>query len=112
MAMSTLAKPSEPLNLEDRMHRGKNWWRLKCDWFYYERAAKIDKEEGVVRVAHLINVIGKEAQDLYETFDLSEENQKDIAKVFEAFEARCVPVSNVIYERYMFNKRAQMQGKA
>ena len=73
---------------------------------------KIDKEEGIVRVAHLINVIGKEAQGLYEMFDLSEENQKDIAKVLEAFEARCVLVTNVIYERYMFNKRAQDAGES
>ena len=106
MAMSILAKPPEPLNLEDRTHRGENWRRFKRDWFYYERAAKIDKEDGTIRVAHevahLINVIGKEAQDLYETFDLSEEDQKNITKVLEAFEARCVPITNVIYERYMF----------
>ena len=112
MAMSTLAKPPEPLNLEDRTHRGENWRRFKRDWFYYERAAKIDKEEGTVRVAHFINVIGREAQDLYETFDLSEEDQKNITKVLEAFEARCVPVTNVIYERYMFNKRVQDAGES
>ena len=102
--MSILAKPPEPLNLEDRTHRGENWRRFKRDWFYYERAAKIDKEDSTVRVVHLINVIGKEAQDLYEMFDLSEEDQKNITKVLKAFEARCVPVTNVIYERYMFNK--------
>ena len=112
MAMSTLAKPPEPLNLEDRTHRGENWRRFKRDWFYCERAAKIDKEEGTVRVAHLINVIGKEAQDLYETFGLTEEDQKSITKVLEAFEARCVPITNVIYERYMFNKRVQDAGES
>ena len=112
MAMSTLAKPPEPLNLEDRTHRGENWRRFKRDWFYYERAAKIDKEEGTVRVAHLINVIGKEAQDLYETFGLTEEDQKSITKVLETFEARCVPITNVIYERYMFNKRVQDAGES
>ena len=101
MAISTLAKPPKLLNLEDRTHQGKNWRRFKRDWFYYERAAKIDKEDGTVRVAHLINIIRKEAQDLYETFNLSEEDQKDITKVLEAFEAPCVPVTNVIYERYV-----------
>ena len=74
---------------------------------YYERAAKIDKEDGAVRVAHLLNVIGKDAQDLYETFNLAEDDQKDISKVLEAFEARCIPAANVIYERYMFNRRVQ-----
>ena len=31
---------------------------------YYETAAKINKEEGAVRVAHLLNIIGKEGQDM------------------------------------------------
>lgn len=102
MAMLTLAKSPDPLNLEDRTHRGDNWRQFKRDWTYYERAAKIDKEDGAVRVAHLLNVIGKDAQDLYETFNLAEDDQKDISKVLEAFEARCIPAANVIYECYMF----------
>ena len=105
--MSTLAKPPDPLNLEDRTHRGNNWRQFKCDWTYYERATKIDKEEGAVQVAHLLNVIGKDAQDLYETFNLAEDDQKDISKVLEAFETRCIPAANVIYERYMFNRCVQ-----
>ena len=87
MAMSTLAKPPEPLNLEDRTHRGDNWKRFKRDWSYYEVAAKINKEDGEVRVAYLLNVIGKDAQDLYETFTLSDDDRKDIVKVLEAFES-------------------------
>ena len=49
-------------------------------------------------MAHLLNVVGKDAQDLYEMFNLSEDDQKDISKVSEAFEARCMPAANVIYE--------------
>ena len=45
-------------------------------------------------MAHLLNVVGKDGQELYETFTLSEEDSKSITKVFEA---RCVPVANVIY---------------
>ena len=33
-------------------------------------------------------------------------------RVLEAFEARCVPVTNVIYERYIFNKRVQDAGES
>jgi len=111
MAMSTLAKPPEPLNLEDRTHRGENWKRFKRDWSYYEVAAKIHKEEdGKVRVAHLLNVIGKDAQDLYETFTLSNDD-KDITKVLAAFEARCVPEINVIYKHYIFNRHVQEPGE-
>ena len=45
MAAAPLAKPPEPLNLDDTTHRGDNWKQFKCDWTYYERASKINKED-------------------------------------------------------------------
>ena len=112
MAVSMLAKPPEPLNLEHRTHRGENWKQFKYDWTYYEIAAKINKDDGAIRVAHFLNVVGKDGQELYETFTLLEEDSKNITKVLEAFEARCVPMANVIYERYMFNKCTQDVGES
>ena len=112
MAVVPLAKPPEPLNLVDPTHRGENWRQFKRDWKYYETASKINKEEGPVRVAHLLNVIGKEGQEMFETFSLSEEHRGDIGRVLEEFEARCTPVTHVIYERYLFNKRVQEPGES
>ena len=63
MAAMTLAKPPEPLSLEDTTHRGEKWKQFKRDWTYYETASKINKEERPIRVAHLLNVIGKEGQE-------------------------------------------------
>ena len=60
-----------------------------------------------MRVAHLLNVIGKDGQDMFEMFTLFEDDKNDIAKVLKEFEGRYVPVSNVIYEWYVFNKRSQ-----
>ena len=112
MAAITLAKPPEPLSLEDASHRGEKWKQFKCDWTYYETASKINKEEGPVRVAHLLNVIGKEGREMFETFFLSETDCGDIVKVLEEFERRCSPVTHVIYERYIFNKRTQESGES
>ena len=106
------AKPPEPLNLEDTAHRGDNWKQFKRDWTYYETASKIDKEEGSVRVAHLLNVIGRGGQEMFETFSLSDGDRGDIKKVLQEFEARCAPVTHVIYERYIFNKRVQDPGES
>ena len=52
MAAQTIAKPPEPLSLEDISCRGENWKQFKRDWTFYEIAAKINNEEGEVRVAH------------------------------------------------------------
>ena len=84
---------------------GDNWEQFKRDWTYYEIAAKINKEDGTVRVAHLLNIIGTEGQDMFKTFNLSEMDRNNISKVLQEFETRCAPVTNVIYERYVFNKR-------
>ena len=39
-----------------------------------------------------LDVLWNCSQELYETFTLSEEDSKNITKVLEAFEARCVPM--------------------
>ena len=106
MATQPLANPPDSLSLEDRTRRGDNWKQFKREWTYYETTAKINKE-GAVRVAHLLNVISKEGQDMFETFALLETDSNDITKVLQEFETRCSPATNVIYERYIFNKRTQ-----
>ena len=36
MASNNFVKPPEPLNLEDRAHRGENWKNFKREMSYYE----------------------------------------------------------------------------
>ena len=50
MASNNFAKPPEPLNLEDRAHRGENWKNFKREWSYYEIAAGIATKAEKVRV--------------------------------------------------------------
>ena len=58
-------------------------------------------------MAHLLNVVGKDGQELYETFTLLE--NKNIIQVLKAFEtiARCVPTANMIYKCYILIKCTQ-----
>jgi len=72
-----------------------------------DQLTKINTEDSPLRVGHLLEAIGKDGQDIIDTFSLLETDQKDIVKVLQAFETRCTPITNVIYERYIFNKRAQ-----
>ena len=104
-AVSTTAKIPSLLNLSDRLHQGENWKSFRREWKFYELAAGIHKKAQDVRVASLLNVIGKEGMDMYETFQWG--NSSDalkIDKVLEKFEERCVPAHNETYERYVFFK--------
>ena len=112
-AVSTTAKIPLPLNLSDRLHQGENWKSFRREWKFYELAAGIHKKAQEVRVASLLNVIGKEGMDMYETFQW--QNSSDalkIDKVLEKFEKRCVPVRNETYEGYIFFKREQLSDES
>ena len=110
---SNIARPPEPLNLEDRAHRGENWKNFKREWPYYEIAAGIASKTEKIRVAALLNVIGRDALDMYETFQWDAEGDNfKIAKVLEKFEQRCVLARNEIFERYNFFKRNQNNGES
>lgn len=79
----------------------------------YELAAGIHKKAQEVRVASLLNVIGKEGMDMYETFQWG--NSSDalkIDKVLEKFEELCVPARNESYERHVFFKREQLSNES
>ncbi len=41
MASHSIGRLPEPLNLEDRAHRGENWKNFKREWSYYEIAVGI-----------------------------------------------------------------------
>lgn len=112
-ALSTTAKPPEPLNLEDRLHHGENWKIFQRSWKYYEIAAGLHKKSDEIRVCSLLNVIGKDGVDMYETFHWDQEGDAmKIANVLEKFEERCVPARNETYERYVFFKREQSSSES
>ncbi|KAL9963770.1 hypothetical protein ACROYT_G027310 [Oculina patagonica] len=108
-AVSTTAKIPSPLNLTDLLHQGENWKSFRREWKFYELAAGIHKKQEEVRVASLLNVIGKEGMDMYDTFQWANaSNALKIDKILKKFEERCVPARNETYERYVFFKREQL----
>ena len=59
-------------------------------------------------MAHLLNVAGNDANDMFESFTFDDEADKDnIDVVIEKFEERCLPAVNVSYERFCFFRRNQ-----
>ena len=110
---TTTAKAPAPLNLSDRLHQGENWKLFRREWKFYELAAGIHRKADEVRVASLLNVVGKEGLDMYETFQWEDASHAlKIDKVLEKFEERCVPARNETYERFVFFKREQLPSES
>eukprot|EP00118_Oscarella_pearsei_P024302 m.303615 g.303615 ORF g.303615 m.303615 type:complete len:404 (+) comp40836_c0_seq2:158-1369(+) len=105
-------RPPALLNLADPAHKGENWKNFERQWKYFSVAAKIDDEPGKVQTAFLLNTIGDDGLDLYETFTWDEEDDaKDIAKVLKKYRDYCVPVLDETFERYTFYQRDQAPGE-
>ena len=64
MASSNSARPPEPLNLEDRIHRAENWKNFKQEWANHKIEAGIALKTEKIRVAVLLNVIIRDAVDI------------------------------------------------
>lgn len=59
-------------------------------------------------MATLLTCLGADALSVYDGLKFeSEEDRKDIIKVLQVLEDFCIDQTNVIYERYTFNKREQ-----
>ena len=83
-------------------HRGDNWLHFKRAWQIYEQETGISKQEGPVRVAHFLNVIGREGVQLFDTFTFDEDSHESADKIDDViakFESRCLPQRNETYER-------------
>ena len=86
MSAGPTAKVPDPITLENR---GESWKQFRREWKFYEIATKISKEEDDVRIAALMNVIGREGMDLFDTFQWqANEDQDKIEDVLRKFDAQ------------------------
>ena len=92
MSAGPTAKVPDPITLENR---GESWKQFRREWKFYEIATKISKEEDDIRIAALMNVIGREGMDLIDTFQWqANEDQNNIEDVLRKFDANCLPRTN------------------
>lgn len=97
-----------PAKLDLRGNIATNWRHFKRVWENYEIAIGLKERNGELRVATLLTCLGAEALSVYDGLKFeSEEDRKDIIKVLQVLEDFCIGQTNVIYERYTFNKREQ-----
>ncbi|XP_062576513.1 uncharacterized protein K02A2.6-like [Saccostrea cucullata] len=97
-----------PAKLDIRGNLATNWRHFKRVWENYEIATGLKDKNNELRVATLLTCLGAEALSVYDGLKFNnDEDRKDIIKVLQVLEDFCIGQTNVIYERYTFNKREQ-----
>jgi hypothetical protein len=109
IAMDSIKKVDN-LILEGNL--AENWRKFKQNFQIYLTAAGHNAKKDDIKIAIFLNAIGPEAIEVYNTFNLSDEEAKVYANVLNAFEIFCKPKkSSIIYARFMFTSRLQKPGE-
>lgn len=85
----------------------ENWRRFKQNYDIFEEAAGIKTQSENKRIASFLNIIGEEAVELFNNFDLSAKDRKCYAKIQNAFEVYCTTKKRIVCERFKFFSRRQ-----
>lgn len=107
--MGDFLKKPEPLRTDE--HLSDNWKKFKRNFDIYLEAAELTNKTDTVKVSVFLNIIGSDAMQMFDTFQLTDEQRKNYAAVTKAFADFCEPKKNEVYERYVFYQRKQKDGE-
>lgn len=103
---------ARPAKLRTDGNVAENWKAFRRQLDIFMVASEYSVKSSEIRAAVLLNLIGQDAIDLFDTFALTADERKDYDKVLGAFDAFCKPKTNELFERYKFNKRDQKEGES
>jgi len=92
-------------NLEEEWR----FWEQKFDLFITASGAS-EKSEAT-RIAMFLHALGDAALKVYNAFDLSNDEKKQLNVIRTKFRDYCSPRKNVVYDRYQFGKLTQVVGE-
>ena len=99
--------------LFDGQNVAQRWTRWRKSFQTYFTACEMGKKSKDVQVAVMLHSAGQEAQYIHEHFQYDAETEaadkKDYVKLLDKFGEYCRPRKNVVYERYRFWSRDQIQ---
>ncbi|XP_048005105.1 uncharacterized protein K02A2.6-like [Leguminivora glycinivorella] len=96
-----------PANLQINSEISTNWkkWSQQFEWF--ATAIQLDKKPAEVQAATFMAVIGPDAIEIYDGFNLNETDKVNIKIIKQKFTEYFAPKTNISFERYIFYKIEQ-----
>jgi hypothetical protein len=107
MATPFQVAPPEPFNVSRPNERTK-WIRR---FGGYKSASGLEEKSPEAQVNTLIYTMGADADDIFQSFGLSDADKMKYSAVKAKFESHFMKRRNVIYERAVFNKCKQEEGE-
>ncbi len=99
--------PPSPMQLVGNL--ADNWKRFKQRFNIYLAASGAGGDDENLKASIFLHVIGEDALDIYNSFQLDEANLT-LTVLMTKFEEYFVPSKNVTFERYNFFSADQKQG--
>lgn len=98
-------KVSNPDQFDFSKPESWNKWIQRFERFRV--ASGLGEKDGTTQVNTLIYCMGSEADEIFSSFNLTNDDKKKFKVVKEKFDGYFIPKRNVIFERAKFNKRVQ-----
>lgn len=89
----------------------ENWRVFWQNFEVFGAAIELSKKEDVVKPAILLNALGPEAIEVFNSLDVAEEKKKKYDDVVKAFQDFCKPKTIEVYESFVFHSRKQGAGE-
>lgn len=109
--MTELVERPEKLNTISG-NLAENWKQFRRDLDIYMVATESTAKDEKVKVAIFLNLVGRDALKLFDTFTLTQQQKDTYDDVIKAFEDFCKPKKNAVFERFMFMSRSQKDGES
>jgi len=90
-----------PKGLGANGNLNENWHKIRQSFFRHIFKSDNIIKSDEVKIAILLNIVGKDGIELYNKFNL-QETEKDLAKVLQYFEEHCNPKKHVVHETFKF----------
>ncbi|KAJ8029616.1 hypothetical protein HOLleu_29056 [Holothuria leucospilota] len=107
-----MAKLNAPEALSFNGNMSDNWKKFQQRFKLYMVASGLSGKDPKIQCATLLHIVGEEALDVYNTFELDEAARNDVDTLLKRFADPFTPKKNVTYERHVFNTRVQHQGES
>ena len=98
-------KQPKPLSLTGNV--SENWRRWIQHFRLYLNATGRDKKSEQIQCSTLLAVAGEEALEVYNRFEIPEDDKDKIEPLIKQFERYCMPRKNITFQRHVFFTRNQ-----